>query len=134
MDRINKLSFLKKVVSQDVLRVDLSNERINVSSTLIRYRDKDTQQIVLYIPSLDISGYGSTEKRAREILLFSINEFVKHLFRLSQRQLDVELLKLGWKQNKFISKEYAKSFVSIDGELMNFNAIDDEVEFLTIEA
>jgi hypothetical protein len=40
----------------------------------VKYIDKDTRQYVIYIPSLEISGYGATEAKAMEMVEFSLKD------------------------------------------------------------
>lgn len=108
--------------------------KIKFSSTLYRFRDKDTRQIILYLPSFDITGYGSTEQKATEMLKFSVNEYFSHLSFLSRKKLDEEFISLGWKKTLYKNKEYSKLYVTPDGELQNFNAVADKVERLTLQA
>ncbi|MBK7306852.1 MAG: hypothetical protein IPI88_07260 [Chitinophagaceae bacterium] len=83
------------------------------------------------MPSLDITGYGETRERAIEMLKFSILDYFESLIKLPSKQIEAELHKFGWKQNKLRHKQYSKAYVDINGELQNFNAVDNKVERLT---
>lgn len=131
---MGKLTISDKKITEDRLRLNLTKGKLKFSSTLFKYRDKDTRQIILYVPSLEISGYGIDEKKALEMLNFSMNDFFNVLTKLPHKQIDIELAKLGWKHVQYKNKEYSNSYVDGDGKLNNFNAVADEVEQLTVEA
>ena len=98
------------------------------------YRDKDTRQIVVYFPSLELTGYGINEEKAMEMIKFSMNQLFMFFLSLSQKKLDEELSKFGWKHINLKNKEYSKAYIDISGKLKNFNAVADEVkiELLTV--
>ena len=129
-----KITITHKKLTEDKLRINLNSGKIKLSSHLFKYRDKDTRQVVVYIPSLDITGYGATDKKAMEMINFAISNFFDWLTKLPHKQIDIELKKLGWEHVQYKSKEYSKSFVDEGGLLHSFNAVGDEVERLTIEA
>ncbi len=118
---------------EETLKVNHRRKEIRLKARLLRFRDKDTRQIILYIPSLDITGYGADENKAAKMLDYSIQEYFGFLTSLSQKELGNELTRKGWKHTPYANKEYSKAFVSSDGELRNFNAAADEVEQLTVE-
>src|SRR5206468_3977249 len=93
------------------LRINKSVGRIRGKVSAISYRDKDTRQIVIYLPSLELSGYGETEKKAREILKFSMEEYFNFLLDMPLEKINSELSKLGWKHNRIKNKEFSKSHV-----------------------
>lgn len=114
--------------SSDIIRVNRTSKKIRGTLTKIIYRDKDTRQIVMYLPSFDLSGYGENELKAEEMLKFCLNEYLGFLIELSPSKMDVELGKLGWKHNRLKNKEYSSAYIDIKGELQNFNAVGDRVE------
>jgi len=118
----------------DTLRIDHNKRSVKAYISILSFIDKDTRQWVYYMPTLDVTGYGETEDKAAEMMKFSIGELFSHLLNLSNKHLQTELSKLGWKKNYFRNKEYAKSFVDINGELQNFNAVDNKVERLALVA
>jgi hypothetical protein len=90
--------------------------------------DKDTKQYVAYSPTLDISGYGSTEERAQEMMKFSIKDFAIYLNNLSTRDREKELFSLGWKKDKFKNKDFSKVYVDSNGDLKDFNAEEGSIK------
>lgn len=126
-------SKLKIVPGKQVLHINREKQKITSRVKATRFQDKDTKQYVVYIPSLEITGYGSTEKKAMEMLKFSIDNFCKHIMALSVREMNAEVVKLGWKQDRLRKKDYSKVHVDIDGNLKEFNALKDRVEFVDLQ-
>src|ERR1041385_9236110 len=71
----------------------------SVSATLLSYefKDKATGCFVLYVPSLETSGYGDTPDEAITMVKSSLNDFFDHLFSLGHKdKIEHELNKYGW--------------------------------------
>lgn len=67
-----------------------------------------------YAPSLNINGYGDTEKEALKSFDVSLNLYIEWV--LTHKTLEADLKKLGWKEaitqhtfNKAIPAKYGKS-------------------------
>jgi hypothetical protein len=116
------------------LRVHKSAKKIVGFVNIFRFRDKDTNQFLSFCPSLELTGYGETEHKALEMLKFSISDYFDYLIELSPKEIEKELRLHGFTHDKIKNKEYSKVFVEINGDLKNFNAVDDKVERLTLEA
>ena len=129
-----KITFTNKRVDTDTLRVNISKKKFTFKGNVLKYRDKDTRQIVIHIPSLDLTGYGATDKKAQEMINFLLVDFFAWLGKQNRDKIDNELRGLGWKRVEYSNKEYSRSFVDGDGKLQNFNAVADEVERLTLVA
>jgi len=121
--------------SKDHLHINVRGGGIKISSNLssFRFLDKDTKQYIFFIPSLDISGYGETPQIATEMAKFCLDDFYEGLSKLSRKDIEKELFKLGWKKGLF-NKDFSKAYVDGLGELKNFNVELDKVEKLTITA
>lgn len=119
---------------EEKLQVNKPAGKIHGGMAIIRFQDKDTKQFISFCPSLDISGYGLTKEKAFEMLRFSISEYFGYIIKLPLNEIEEELNKLGWKRNRLFRKQYSKSFVDINGELQNFNAIEGTVERFRLEA
>ncbi len=122
-----------KKFEKDSLKVNLGAGSIAFTGRMLKFRDKDTRQIVFYLPSLDLTGYGNTDAKAIELLNFSVNEYFMHLSKLTYNQIKDELTLLGWKISKTSIKQFSKVFVDPDGQLQNFNAVADQVEQLAVQ-
>lgn len=99
----------------------------------VKYRDRDTRQIVVYIPTLDITGYGSTDANAEEMLRYSLDNYFDFLISLTPKKMAQELSDKGWKHNKLRNKDYSRAYVDMDGKLKEFNAVADKVDIELIE-
>lgn len=117
----------------DFLRLNANKKQITGGFNIIKFQDKDTLQWVYYIPSLDISSYGEELKKARTMLKQSIDEYFHFLMSKTNSERDFELNSLGWKKDKLHNKLYSKAYIDIDGNLKNFNAVNDKIERLTLE-
>lgn len=64
------------------------------------YVFKENDVFIAYCPSLDISGYNTTEEEARHDFEYALNEYVK--FQLEHDTLNKDLARHGWeiKQRK----------------------------------
>jgi hypothetical protein len=118
----------------ELLNINRNTGKIMFKLAAFRFRDKDTRQMVVYIPSLDISGYGATEKKAEEMINFSLENFLTYLMELPSKKMNAELENFGWKHSTLKNKEFSKAYVDGNGELKNFNAVADTVEKLTLVA
>lgn len=114
----------------DTLRIRTKGveSHIQAALTVVSYRDKDTRQIVNYVPTLEISGYGEDEQKAEEMVKFAIKDYFQFLIDLPAKKMKSELSSLGWKINPIKNKEFSHTYVDIRGNLKNFNAVGDKVE------
>lgn len=132
-DNLTNFSFSKKSNRNESLRVDIRHGKLNANLQAFRYIDRDTKQVVYFIPSLEISGYGENDSKAEEMLRFSLADFAGHLLVQSREKIHAELASLGWKKGIF-NKEYSRAYVDENGELKDLNAEEDKVERLTLTA
>lgn len=121
-----------KKPGNDTLNINKNAGRVYFSLAALRFRDKDTRQIVIYIPSLELTGYGATEEKAEEMINFSLQDYFEYLVSLSSKKISSELEKSGWKHDALKNKEFSKAYVDETGELKNFNAVANSVERLTL--
>lgn len=126
--RSDSLHFTSKRVGNQRLK------RFTGYINIIRFTDKDTNQIVIYAPALELSGYGETEEKAFSMIKESFNDLFEMLSNLSLSDLNFELSKLGWKKDKYRNKDFSRAYVDEDGNLKNFNAVDNKVERLALVA
>lgn len=124
------LNSLSEIPQEELLKVKRNDHEFTVSGVIrsVKFRDQDTRQMVIYIPSLDVSGYGATTSKALEMVTFCAKDLFDFWATLSPKQLSAELKTLGWGQDKYFHKKFSKIFVDTEGDLKNFNAVADEVE------
>jgi len=120
-----------KVAKKDLIRIN--KNRITAELSMLKFIDKDTKQYVFVLPAFDISGYGETEEKALEMLKFVLNEVNNQIITSSQKDRTTFFEGLGWKHAIFKNKEFSKAYIDIDGNLQNFNAVDNKIERLTLE-
>lgn len=125
---------VKKAINEnDEIHINPTNGTISGYLNVLNFVDKDTKQQVCYIPSLDISGYGSTKDRAIEILKENLYSFLTELLNSTLKKASTELIELGWKKDRYRNKDFSKSFVDQSGNLQNFNA-EDKIERFALVA
>jgi hypothetical protein len=122
-----------KQFDQESLRVNFGKQHITAKVNAVRFIDKDTKMSVIYIPALELSGYGESFGQAEEMLSFNVSELFTHLVQLSLNKLEAELRDMGWKKSLF-NKVYSKASVDMGGVLQNFNAENDTVEPVALTA
>jgi hypothetical protein len=71
-------------------------------------------------PSLNVSGYGKTKKEARESFVYNLEVFCKDFIILNKVKQEIELVKLGFKKQKFATKNYSKLFIDKNGVLKGY--------------
>lgn len=104
----------------DSIRIIPSKKTISMSGSIFELVSKTDQDTVLYIPSIKIYGKGKTFDSAKKELETKVNSFLKSLLKLSVDQIAAKLSRLGWKQNKYKSKNFSKSYVDENGILKDF--------------
>jgi hypothetical protein len=76
------------------------NKGFDVRLSLIMFEEDGSQ--IVYCPALDISGYGNTEKEAKESFTISLGEFFTYT--THKKTFNEEMTRLGWKlkRNKYM--------------------------------
>jgi len=105
---------------QDYIKVIPSKRSISMSVTTYELISKEDKDRILYIPSLKIFGKASTKELAKEDLDSKVDKYLKKLLKLSQPKIAIELKRLGWKQSKYKTKAFSKSYIDKDGILRDF--------------
>lgn len=116
----------------EVIRI--TKEQVKATLAAYKFIDKDTKQIVITIPSIEVSGYGETYEKAEEMAQFSIADYFAFLLSLGRDEIKTELAQCGWKQRLFHNKEFSKVSVDANGDLQNFNAEEGSIEKLSLVA
>ena len=89
------------------------------------YSGKSGDYWVSVIPSLNTSGYGSTEEESREDLKYNMDIFCEDLFNLDKVSRNRELQNLGWRKDKYFGKRYSSAYVDENGVLQNFDSPEE---------
>ena len=119
---------------QDFDNLHINKGKLHITGYLNVYRfvDKDTRQHVIYIPSLELSGYGETSDKATEMAKEALSEFLGSMLHRTSSEVMAELSDLGWKKNMFRNKDFSNH--DIAGKLKHLNADNDKVEHLALVA
>lgn len=131
MEEFELTSYESKGEKIDELHIGKKSVTSNLSA--FKYQDKDTNQYIIYIPSLEISGYGETKEKSEEMIHHALKDFCKYLTGLSSKDQKEELRKLGWRKHKIKNTDYSKSYIDLSGELKGF-AVNEIVEEESITA
>lgn len=100
--------------------IRISKKGITVKIVIVSGKEGD--HFVTIAPSIDVSGYGRTVKEAEESFDENMEVFLEDLMKLSKKDRENEILKLGFKRELFKNKNFSKIYVDENGVLQNFEA------------
>lgn len=86
---------------------------VSINVPIISFQEDEL--FYVYMPSLDLTGYGDTEKIAMESFMVVLDEFFRYT--INKNTLLVELKRLGWKIKSKKKPMHAPQF----SELINTN-------------
>ncbi|MDQ1164619.1 hypothetical protein [Flavobacterium sp. SORGH_AS_0622] len=104
---------LGKIPTREFLRI--KGRKLTIKATVIS--GKDGEHFISIIPSLMISGYGSTEEEADCSLDENVETFCEDFLKLDRINQEAELRKLGFSQFKYQRKNFSKLYVDENGLL-----------------
>lgn len=104
----------------EVEQLKVSNTSVSIRINLLTGKEGDFW--VCLSPSLNVSGYGSSKKEARASFNENIAVFCEDLISLDTSLRNKILRELGWKQKKYLKKQFSKAFVDKDGILQNLES------------
>ena len=84
------------------------------------FSGKQGDHFLAYSPSLKISGYGSTEEEAIELIKMELTTFCKDIFSMNAKERENYILSLGFEKEKFQAKNFSKTYVDENGRLQDF--------------
>ncbi len=113
---------------EDYIRILPLKRSISMSVTTYELISKEDQDIILYIPTLEIFGKAKTLELAKDNLDGAANKFLRKLLTLPLRKITIELRNLGWEQNKYKKKNFSKTYVDKNGILRNLEIpVEDRI-------
>jgi hypothetical protein len=121
--------------NEEKLWINHQEKSLRAEIRLLKFKDKDTQQVICAVPSFDVSGYGANVSKAMEMLRFMIDDFCKYLLEMPQDDQEKTLSRLGWfKQTSTIHPSFSHAAIDEHGQLVGWNAEENsvEVEVLTL--
>lgn len=83
---------------------------LNCSVNGYHFIDEDTKMHMIYVPALEISGYGDSIEEADNMVYTSIKDLCKEFVKLSLKDLGADLTRLGWAKEKLHSKIFKPNF------------------------
>ncbi len=110
---------LENQPQEDTVRI--KDTVLTVEATVIS--GKDGEHFVSIVPSLMISGYGSTEKEAMDSLDENMETFCEDFMKLNNEQRKSELTKLGFSQVPYHTKNFSKLYVDENGLLQGLENV-----------
>jgi hypothetical protein len=104
---------------EDTIRI--KGDNLSLQVTVIS--GKEGEHYVSIVPSLMISGYGSTEQEALDSLDENVETFCEDFIKLSSEQRKSELVKLGFSQVRYHRKNFSKLYVDENGLLQGLENV-----------
>lgn len=99
----------------------ITNNGTSLAVKLDVYLFMDGDSYIAYSPALDLSGYGTTEKEAKESFSVVIDEYIS--YGLAHRTLVKDLRAHGWKVRSF--KQHKLSAPTFDTLMQNNDLFRD---------
>lgn len=112
----------------ETLKINTRKGILKMQVNGLSFIDKDTNQHIIFIPSLELSAYGETKAKAKEMIIESFKLFSDHIIEMSDSARIEYIASLGWKRNSIFPKQFSKAYIDENGVLQNFNAIDSSIE------
>jgi len=110
---------LGKIPNREFLRI--KGRKLTIKATVIS--GKDGEHFVSIIPSIMVSGYGSTEEEADASLDENVETFCEDFLKLDLEHQQAELRKLGFTKVKYRTKNFSKLYVDEDGLLQGLKDV-----------
>ena len=120
---VDKLTISQGHKGPEKLQINKSKKII--TGEIKAFNIKDGSKIVIYVPSLNISGYGSSFEQAIDMLKEIIDDYFRELVKLKPENISIELKKYGWEKTIFHKRFEQKVFIDKDGVLKNFELPED---------
>lgn len=90
-------------MSKEFLKINIKQEVIKARLKAFSFMENDIH--VVYLPSLNMSGYGNTIEEAYSLLKLDWADFGDSLFELKHESLIFDALRdLGWSRHKVFAK------------------------------
>lgn len=88
---------------EEFIKVDYKKKSIKAHLNGVGFKEGDFH--IIYLASLNISGYGETTEEANELIKATLKDFCTNLFTNSEAKVYSILIDLGWKRNRFFKKK-----------------------------
>jgi hypothetical protein len=108
------------ITSETALLQSIRIDKKGIVVKIVMISGKEGNHYVTLAPSINVSGYGRNIKDADESFDENMDLFLEDLMKLSKEQRELEILKLGFKKERFKNKNFSKAYVDENGVLNNF--------------
>ncbi|MES2544804.1 MAG: hypothetical protein V4548_07955 [Bacteroidota bacterium] len=115
--------------SDDIKEILLLTEN-NLKVNLKCFTGQQGEVWVTKIPSLNIAGYGQSEKESTLDVSANIEKLALDLFKLSSSKRKLEIRKLGWSLDKFFKKKYTKTSINEIEVIEDFDFPEEVKKFI----
>tara|TARA_R110002049_G_scaffold85844_6_gene218278 strand:+ start:8796 stop:9194 length:399 start_codon:yes stop_codon:yes gene_type:complete len=102
---------------KDIIRI--KTNKIEVGLNILK--GKQGEYVLLFCPAVNLSGYGKTVKEADELLKENLLLFSEDVLSMNNTEREHYLASLGFKKERYKSKNFSKAYVDEDGVLKNFD-------------
>ncbi|MBL0912673.1 MAG: hypothetical protein IBJ09_09900 [Bacteroidia bacterium] len=92
----------------------------SVTVNILTASGKEGDHYIVIAPSILVSGYGDTPEEAEESFRHNIDVFCHDLAKEDPEERSKYLISLGFKAEKFQTRNYSKVYVDKDGVLRGF--------------
>lgn len=104
------------------------SKSLEATLTILSFIDKDTEQYIMYIPSLDFSSYGKTQDKAQQMFDLSLKDELARILAMGDKQAKDYLRSFGWKIEPLHNKNLSHVAIDKNGALQGFNVDLDSVK------
>lgn len=102
---------------KDIIRI--KSNKIEIGFNILKGKQGD--YVLLFCPAVNLSGYGKTVKEADELLKENLLLFSEDILSMNNTEREYFLASLGFKKERYKSKNFSKAYVDEDGILKNFD-------------
>jgi hypothetical protein len=104
---------------EELLKLDIKRKVAHIGLRMLVF-SRDGQCIV-FLPSLNLTAYGDTEKEAVDMLHVVMEDYFDNLFTLTEQQIMQEVKQYGWVRKPFLTKQLRNiQFLDVETIKQNF--------------
>ncbi len=97
------------LLKQETIKLDLKNGTAQGVIRVIEF--KDHEFYIAFNPTLNISGYGESEKEALDMLFHDVLfDFFQNLLKLTEAEISCELSKYGYDRSRIFNSKKSKRY------------------------
>lgn len=90
-------------MAKEYIKINLKRQHIAAKLRTFSFQEGNTH--IVYLPSVEISGYGDTIEEAHDLAKITLNDFSQNLFKLPESKIYAVLRELGWERDRFFQKK-----------------------------